>query len=116
MNTWTIEKNFNETLLPKKEGFYSNLNMEDIKDSDHNHAKRFCKDFEINVLRNLCAIPSKISFSSSIRMLLMVGKGIRREICHAIHRYAKANKSYLSQELPVNGFKRVEDLSEFQKA
>ena len=24
-------------------------------------------------------------------MLLMVGKGIRGGICHAIHRYAKAN-------------------------
>ena len=36
---------FNETLLPKKEDFYSNLNIEDIKDSDCNHAKRVCKQF-----------------------------------------------------------------------
>ena len=27
-------------------------------------------------------------------MLLMVEKGIRGEICHAIHRYAKANNKY----------------------
>ena len=27
----------------------------------------------------------------NIDMLLMVGKGIRGRICHAIHRYAKAN-------------------------
>ena len=27
-------------------------------------------------------------------MLLMVEKGIRRGICHAIHRYAKANNRY----------------------
>ena len=28
-------------------------------------------------------------------MLLMVEKGIRRRICHAIHRYAKANNIYM---------------------
>ena len=35
---------FNETSLPKKENFYSNLNMEDISDSDYNHAKYVCKN------------------------------------------------------------------------
>ena len=43
-------KRFNETLSPRKEDFYSNLNMENIKDSNHNHAKRVCKDFEIKNL------------------------------------------------------------------
>ena len=63
-------------------------------------------------------------------MLLMVEKGIRGRICHAIHRYAKANYKYMknynkniessfcrvfrskqfvwgamSQKLQVNGFK-----------
>ena len=49
-------------------------------------------------------------------MLLMVEKGIRGGICHAIYRYAKANKKYMknynkykdcamSQKLPVSGFK-----------
>ena len=28
-------------------------------------------------------------------MLLMVEKGIRGRICHAIHRYAKANNKYM---------------------
>ena len=28
-------------------------------------------------------------------MLLMVEKGIRGEICHAIHRYVKANNKYM---------------------
>ena len=28
-------------------------------------------------------------------MLLMVEKGIRRGICHAIHRYAKPNNKYM---------------------
>ena len=30
-------------------------------------------------------------------MLLMVEKGIKGEICHAIHRYAKANSKYFEQ-------------------
>ena len=63
-------------------------------------------------------------------MLLMVEKGTRGRICHAIHRYAKANNKYMkncdkdmessylkcldasnlygwamSQKLPANGFK-----------
>ena len=73
-------------------------------------------------------------------MLLMFEKGIRGGICHAIHRYAKANNkdmknydkniesSYLmysdannlygwemSQKLPVNGFEWVEKLSQFNE-
>ena len=64
-------------------------------------------------------------------ILLMVEKGIRCRICHAIHRYAKANNTYMKnrdkkkessyiqyldaknlygwamfQKLPVDGFKR----------
>ena len=40
-------RKFNETLLPEKEDFYSQINMEDITDADYAHAKRVCKDFEI---------------------------------------------------------------------
>ena len=43
-------ENFNEAILPEKEEFYSNLNIEDITDSDYMHPRRVCKDFEI---RNL---------------------------------------------------------------
>ena len=43
-------KNFHETLLPKKEVFYSDLNMKDIKDAGYNHPKRFCKNTEIKKL------------------------------------------------------------------
>ena len=67
---------------------------------------------------------------TDVDMLLMVEKGIRVGICHALHRYAKANNKYMiyydenkelsyilyldannlygwamSQKLPVNGFK-----------
>ena len=73
-------------------------------------------------------------------MFLMVQNGIRGGICQATHRYTKANNKYMknydksiessyiafldasnlyawamSQKLPVNGFKWVKKLSEFNK-
>ena len=73
-------------------------------------------------------------------MLLTVEKGPRARICHAIHQYAKVNNKYtkdfdknkelsylkywdmnnlygwvMSQKLPVNGFKCVEDLPEIDE-
>ena len=44
-----LEK-FHEASLPKKEDFYSDLNMEDATDPDYAHLKRVCKDFEIKNL------------------------------------------------------------------
>ena len=69
-------------------------------------------------------------------MLLMIEEGIRGGICHAAHRYAKANNRYMkdydeskessyiqyldannlygaamSEKLPINGFKWVNDIS-----
>ena len=41
------------------------------------------------------SLPNKEAFYSSLYMLLMVKKGIRGGICHAIHRYARANSRYL---------------------
>ena len=40
MDSW---KRFDETSLPDKKNFYSSLNMEDITDFDHRHAKRVFK-------------------------------------------------------------------------
>ena len=73
-------------------------------------------------------------------MLLMVEKGIRGGICHAIHRYANSNNKYMkncdkdiisgyimyldgnnlygwgmSQKLPVNGFKWIKKPSKFNE-
>ena len=73
-------------------------------------------------------------------MLLMVEKGIRGRICHAIYRYAKVNDKYtknynkdkeesflqylddnnlygwaMSQKLSVSGFKRKKNTSKFTK-
>ena len=80
----------------------------------------------------------KLELLTDIDMLLMAEKGIRDGICHAIHRFAKANNkhmkdydknkesSYLnywdvnnwfgwamSQKLPVNNFEWIEETSEF---
>ena len=78
----------------------------------------------------------KLELLTDYDMLLMVEEGIRGGICYSIHRYAKANNKYMnnydknkessyiqyldannlygwamSQKLPVNGFKWVEDTS-----
>ena len=42
MNRW---ERFDETSLPNKEAFHSSLNMGDITDLDHMHAKRLFKKF-----------------------------------------------------------------------
>ena len=43
MSIWIIGKSFNETTLPEKEEFSSNLNMEDVTDADYMHEKDFVK-------------------------------------------------------------------------
>ena len=78
----------------------------------------------------------KLELLTDYDMLLMVEEGVRDGICHSIHRYAKANNKYtenynkneeslfmqyldannlyvwaMSQKLPVNNFKWVEDTS-----
>ena len=80
----------------------------------------------------------ELEFLTDFDMLLMVEKGITGGICQAIYRHAKANNKYMknynkeiissylmyldannlygwvmSQKLPVNGFRWVEQLSRF---
>ena len=77
----------------------------------------------------------ELDLLTNIAMLLMVEKNIRGEICHAIHRYAKANNKYMRnydkqiessylmyldansfhQTLPVNGFKCEESIHKFNE-
>ena len=182
MDNW---ERFNEILLPNKEAFYSNLNMERITDTDYRHANKVFKELKLkNVgeyhdlyvqsetllladvfenLRNMCikvyeldpahflTAPGlswqaclkkevKLELLTDNDMLLMVGKGIRRGICHAIYRYEKANNKYMknydekeessyikyldannlyrwamSQKLPVSDFKWKKNMSKFTK-
>ena len=46
-----IGKSIMKTTLPKKEEFYSSLNMEAITDTDSMHPKRVFKNFEIKKFR-----------------------------------------------------------------
>ena len=47
MDSW---ERFNETQLPPKKAFYSELNLEDITDKGYNHAQKLWEVFEINNL------------------------------------------------------------------
>ena len=47
MDSWG---KFDETTLPPKEAFYSNLNLEDITDEDYAHAQKAWDVFEIKNL------------------------------------------------------------------
>ena len=47
MDSW---EKFDETTLPPKEAFYSNLNLEDISDEDYAHAQKVWDVFEIKSL------------------------------------------------------------------
>ena len=183
MDNW---ERFNETLLPSKESFYSNLNMENIDDIDYRHGNNVFKRFKLKNLgeyhdlyvqsdtllladvfenfRKTCLkvyeldpvhfllLPGlawqaclkktnvKLELLTDYDMLLMVEEGIRGEICHSIHRHAKANNKYMenydkneecsyiqyldannlygcaiSQKLPVNNFIWVEDTSKINE-
>ena len=47
MDNW---ERFNETSLPNKESFYSNLNMENIDDIDYRHGNNVFKGFKLKDL------------------------------------------------------------------
>ena len=47
MDSW---EKCNDTTLPSKEDFYSNLNLEDITDKDYTHAQKVWGVFEIKNL------------------------------------------------------------------
>ena len=46
MDSW---QRFDKTSLPDKEAFYSNLNMEDITDTDYKHANKVFKKFKLKI-------------------------------------------------------------------
>ena len=138
MDNW---QRFNESSLPDKKAFYSNLNMNNITDVDYRHGKKIFKKFKLKHLgdyhdlhvqsdtllladvfenfRNTCikvyeldlahilSAPGlawqaclkktmiKLELLTDVDMLLMVEKGIRGGICHAIYRYAKANNKFM---------------------
>ena len=102
------------------------------------HPARFFSAPELAWETALKQTKIKLDLLSYINMLLIVEKGIRGGICHSIHQYVKVNNKYMknydknkespclkywdvnnlygwvmSQKLPVNGFKWVENASHF---
>ena len=49
-NIWIISGRFNETSLPNKKSFYSNLNIENIEDTDYRHGNNVFNKFKLNNL------------------------------------------------------------------
>ena len=139
--------------MPDTEAFYSNLYKENITDVDHRHAKRVFKrpnnknlgdyhDFYVQSdtllltgvfenFRNKYIEIYEIDPAYFLSAPGLAWKACLGKVCHAIHRYAKANskcvKNYdksnessyiqyldannlygwaMSQKLPVGGFKR----------
>ena len=177
---------FNETSIPSKESFYSNIKMENITETDYIHTNNVFKSFKLNNLgdyhdlyvqsdtlllanvfenfRKACiktyeldpvhfiSLPGlawqaclkktgvELELLTDYHMLLMIEEGIRGGLYHAVHRYAKANNEYMkdydeskessyiqyldannlygtamSEKLPINGFKWVNDISRIDK-
>ena len=74
MHDW---EKFNEISLPKKEDFYSHLNVEDITDADYAQAKEVSKDFEIKKI-------GRISWFVCFKWYIIISWCIRNvciEIC-----------------------------------
>ena len=139
MDSW---EKFDETSIPPKESYYSELNEEGISDTNYAHIQKVWRVFKIKDMgenhdlyaqcdtllladvfenfRDKCikiyGLDPAIFFSApglaweaclkkqgvnlelltDIDMLLMIEEGIRGGICHAIHRYAKANNKYMN--------------------
>ena len=142
MDNW---ERFNETSLPPKESFYSELKLEDISDKDYSHAQKVWEEFGI---RNLGEYHDLYVQTSTLLLADVYEKF--RDKCIEIYgldpshflylRYSKANNKYMknydkstessylmyldannlygwamSETLPVNAFKWENDPSKFNE-
>ena len=78
MDEW---KKCNETLLPEKEEFYSDLNMVDITDADYTHANRVYEDFEIKKLSKY----HDLYLKDDILLLADVFRKFYKKMCFKIY-------------------------------
>ena len=91
---------FNETALPEREEFYSNLNLEDIADADYVYGKRVFKDFEIKNFGEY----HHLYFKSDTLLLADVSENFRK-MCLKIYQLDPAK--FLSAPGLVSIFKKA---------
>ena len=77
MDSW---ERFDETSLPDKEAFYSSLNMENITDADHRHAKRVFKSLNNKTLADYYDL-----YAQSDTLLLADAFEIFRNMCIKVY-------------------------------
>ena len=100
MDSWG---KFDETSLPPKEAFYSNLNLEDVFENFRNMCLEIYKldpTYFVSapgLAWQACLKKTRVSLEllTDYDRLLMVEKEIRGGICQATHRYAKAKNKYM---------------------
>ena len=90
---------FNETSLPEKEEFYSNLNMDDITDAGCAHTKNAFKDSEIKKLREY----HDWCLQSDTLLLVDVFENIRN-MCLEIYELDPRSFSYCTRFSMRNSF------------
>ena len=66
-----------------------------VYELDHMNSAHFLSALALAWQACLKKTEVKLELLTDVDMLLMVEKGIRERICHAIHRYAKANNKYI---------------------
>ena len=120
-------------------GDYHDLYMQSdtllLADISENFRNKFIEKYELDPSYFLSAPGLELELLTDPNMLLMFEEGIRGGICHAVHRYAKANNEYMknydknkessfivyldannlygwamSQKLPVGSFEWVKKL------
>ena len=100
-----MKKEYSKKLNNKNRGDYHDLYVQSntllLVDIFENFKNKFIEIYELDPAHFL-SVPGlawqaclKLELLTYVDMLLMVEKGIRGGMCHAIHRYAKANEKYM---------------------
>ena len=88
-------KYFNNKNLGDYHDLYVQTDTLLLADIFENFRNKCVETYETDPAHFSSAPGVKLELSTDIDMLLMIEKGIRNGICHAIHRYAKVNDKYM---------------------
>ena len=100
MDEW---EKFNEISLPENKDYYSNLNMEDVTDSDYNHSKT---DFEIKVLKQKIWVYIMICILKAIHYYCLIFFENFRKMCSEIYQLDPENFFFSSRISTASSFKK----------